>query len=703
MKQKLLIALLVFAFNNLVAQTDSISVGANSGGGSSNSANNTYGPMMSNTSGALWNRHAYIYPSSLYTSLVSGTSLNAISFPRTTATFTFGTLAGTVSFKIYLKNTTATDFGANNADWTTETTGATLVYNGTSADIMSIVGNSYGLKKFPFTNNFVYTGGNIEMLVEYTQSSAAAGDVVWNYDKTTNIPAYATNQVKYATGAGNTPSTTTLNTSASAHPAMLLYFKGAGCTGKPNAGNIPYLINACQGSYTALNVTGYTADLGIHLQWQQANTGSGPWTNVVGGSTDTLTYYITPNLYNTTYYRVKVTCGYSLDSAFTNTDTINITHQPSILPLLMGFNSTTPQVECLSQDVVVDTQLTSQLAPSISLLSSLGNPTNTPAATIYAQEGNRMVKFNSADCDPYDAIRFKMPELNTKGLSGVDIYYFYYQINGHKASTDNIAIQYSLDNKVWFTVPASLVHITNNAEDSTQNGWQKVFLSLPAAVANKDSVWVAFLLTSGYGYNILLDNVKLGATGTLPVKYIDIKATKTGANNKLAWSTFEEKENNYFEIERSANGREFVSIGKVNTKAINGNSTSELTYNFIDNNTLLGNNYYRIKQTDKNGAIYYSEVVVVKQDKVNTLSINRVYPNPSTNGKINITVFAPEATILTTFVTDVAGKVIKQFTQTLVVGDNEININMVGLEKGNYFIRTATNQMQSNTLMFEKR
>ena len=705
MKQKLLIAILVFAFHNLIAQTDSIPIGTNSGAGSAANTNNYYGPMMTNNTGALWNRHAYIYPSSLFASLPNGAPINTIGFPRSTTTFvTFGTLQGTVSFKIYLKNTTATDFGAANLDWATESATATLVYNGISTDIINIVGSSYGLKKFALSTNFVYTGGNIEMLVEYTQDAGTTGDCPWSYDNSTKVPAYLNNQVKYISGATNVPNSTTLSSSTATHPAMILYFTGNNCSGVPSAGTIPFFINACQGSYTALNVTGYSSQNGIKLIWQEASAPSGPWASVTGGSADSLSTYLTANLYTTTYYRVKATCTVSGDTAFSNVDTIHVTHQPSTLPLLMGFNSTSSQIECLTQDQVRDTAiLATPVTPSIVITPSIANPTNTPTAVVNPQDGDRFISFNSFNSDPYDAIRLKMPELTTKGLTGVDMYYFYYQTNGHKASNDNITIQYSTDNKTWTSVPGSVTNITNTAQDSTQNGWKKVFLSLPAAVANQDSIWIGFLFTSGNGYNILLDNVKIGATGTLPVKYIDIKATKLGATNKLTWTTYEEKDNNYFEIERSADAKEFIPISKVSTKAINGNSTSELTYNFEDNNTLLGNNYYRIKQTDKNGAIYYSEVVVVKQDKINTLSINKVYPNPSTNGKINITFFAPEATILTSSITDVVGKVIKQFTHNVFVGDNEINVNLVGLEKGNYFIRSSTNQMQSNALMFEKR
>lgn len=704
MKKNILIALFVFAFYSLNAQIDSIPLGSNSGAGGNVSASNTYGPMMTLTTSPEWNRHAYIYPSSIYTGLPLGSTINAISFPRGTQSYTFGSLAGTVSFKIYMKNTTATDFGAANLDWTAESASATLVYNGNSSDIISIVGGSYGLKRFPLSTNFVYAGGNIEFLFEYTQSSATTGEVVWGYDKSSGVAAYTTNQAKYIYGTGNTPTSTTLSNSASQHPSMILYFNGTSCTGVPTAGTVPFVLDACQGSYTALNVTGYSSDLGIKLLWQQSASVTGPWTTVVGGSPDSMSTYLTGNLYTTTYYRVKSTCINSMDSAFTNVDTIKVTHQPSTLKLIMGFNTNSPLIECLTQDQVRDTSiLATPVAPSVVVAPSMGNPTLTPSATINPQEGDRLVSFNSFTCDPYDAIRLKMPELTTKGISGVDMYYWYYQMNGAKASSDNIAIQYSLDNKTWVTVPASTTNITNKSLDSTHNGWQKVFLTLPAAVANKDSIWIGLLMTSGNGYNILIDNVNIGATGTLPVKYLDIKASRSGSFNKIFWTTYQEQNNNYFEIERSANGEDFVSIGKQNTLAINGNSDLAINYSFTDNNPLDGNNYYRIKQTDKNGNIYYSEVVVVSSVKIKTLAIANVYPNPSVNGTLNISIFSPESTQLTTTITDVMGKVVKQINSPVIMGDNELGLNISSLEKGSYIIRTSTGQNISNAMMFEKR
>ena len=68
--------------------------------------------------------------------------------------------------------------------------------------------------------------------------------------------------------------------------------------------------------------------------------------------------------------------------------------------------------------------------------------------------------------------------------------------------------------------------------------------------------------------------------GTLPVSLTSFSGYKEGNSNKLLWTTASENNNNGFEVQRSSDGANFTAIGFVVSKAIGGNSTSELNYNF---------------------------------------------------------------------------------------------------------------------------
>jgi hypothetical protein len=90
------------------------------------------------------------------------------------------------------------------------------------------------------------------------------------------------------------------------------------CSGTPVAGAISS-VTPCPGINFTLNLTGYTSAASITFQWQ-SQTGSGPWTNVLGGTGTS----ITTNIVAQTSYRVIITC---LNSGLTDTtlvQTINL-------------------------------------------------------------------------------------------------------------------------------------------------------------------------------------------------------------------------------------------------------------------------------------------------------------------------------------------------------------------------------------------
>lgn len=114
----------------------------------------------------------------------------------------------------------------------------------------------------------------------------------------------------------------------------------------------------------------------------------------------------------------------------------------------------------------------------------------------------------------------------------------------------------------------------------------------------------------------------------LPIEWLDISATamRENAKNKtlVKWETASEKDNSYFEVQRSIDGKNFQKIG--NVKAENRPST----YNFMDEDPmwLSGTNYYRVKQVDFNGSETFSKVVSVVFDTKGKFAL---YPTVATS------------------------------------------------------------------------
>ncbi|MDP4255739.1 MAG: hypothetical protein Q8938_17135, partial [Bacteroidota bacterium] len=125
---------------------------------------------------------------------------------------------------------------------------------------------------------------------------------------------------------------------------------------------------------------------------------------------------------------------------------------------------------------------------------------------------------------------------------------------------------------------------------------------------------------------------KIGGSNILPIGLLDFTAEANNNHVDLDWTTGAESNNSYFTVERSHDGSSFEDVTRVNSKALNGNSSTALSYSAQDPNPYSGTSYYRLKQTDLNGVTSYSKIIPVRFDREQTLS---VYPNP-TRGSVYV-------------------------------------------------------------------
>jgi hypothetical protein len=170
-----------------------------------------------------------------------------------------------------------------------------------------------------------------------------------------------------------------------------------------------------------------------------------------------------------------------------------------------------------------------------------------------------------------------------------------------------------------------------------------------------------------------------------PVEISSFTGSRQGITNLLKWTTATENNNKGFDLERSADGIKFSSIGFITTKADGGNSTSSLNYSFIDEKSLVGTNYYRLKEVDKDGKATYSSIVTLKGEKV-AFEISALYPNPAKD-EMTIAIVSSKKENITISITDLTGKEVKRFNSTIAGGDNNISVNVSALATGTYYLR----------------
>jgi hypothetical protein len=182
----------------------------------------------------------------------------------------------------------------------------------------------------------------------------------------------------------------------------------------------------------------------------------------------------------------------------------------------------------------------------------------------------------------------------------------------------------------------------------------------------------------------------------LPVTLTSFTGKKEGNNNILSWTTANELNNKGFEIMRSADGRNFSSIGFEASK--NNTTTTATSYTFVDEKALVGTNYYQLKQVDKDGKATLSNVVLLKS-ATRKLEISTVYPNPA-NDKLNAIISSDKEEKVTVSITDLAGKVVSSQQVSTSNGSTNVFFKLQGLSKGTYLLRLTSTK--NNEIQIEK-
>jgi len=176
----------------------------------------------------------------------------------------------------------------------------------------------------------------------------------------------------------------------------------------------------------------------------------------------------------------------------------------------------------------------------------------------------------------------------------------------------------------------------------------------------------------------------------VPVEFTLFSSVVDGNNVILNWSTATELNNFGFEVQRSIEEDEFVTVGFVNGS---GTTTEAKNYRFVDKYLSAGNYTYRLKQVDFNGTFSYSDEVNVD---VTSLPVQFVlaqnYPNPF-NPSTTIKFSIPQSSNVTLKIFNTLGQEVSTLiNQNMESGLHTINFDASQLNSGIYFYRLDADQ-----------
>jgi Outer membrane protein Omp28/Secretion system C-terminal sorting domain len=166
----------------------------------------------------------------------------------------------------------------------------------------------------------------------------------------------------------------------------------------------------------------------------------------------------------------------------------------------------------------------------------------------------------------------------------------------------------------------------------------------------------------------------------LPVELVEWKGKNEQQSNVLNWVTATEINSSHFDIERSDESQNFVSIGQVKAA---GQSSVKQFYSFRDVQP-LPLSYYRLKQVDIDKKVTFSSIVTLNKPK-NAFKINNLYPS-LVNDKLTLEVSTPNAKPLELSIIDIFGRTMWSKKVIDKEGDFMETIGVETLVSGLYFL-----------------
>lgn len=186
------------------------------------------------------------------------------------------------------------------------------------------------------------------------------------------------------------------------------------------------------------------------------------------------------------------------------------------------------------------------------------------------------------------------------------------------------------------------------------------------AISTVESLLCNTIIFQVQGPGIPNQFISLEPNSILPVEWLSFDVKNKNNTAKINWSTASEKNNDYFTVEKSIDGKQWVSLAKIDGA---GNTNSTSSYTWIDNNPSIGTSYYRIKQTDFDGQTDYSSIesFILEGSEI------KLYPNPATN-------------------------VINIKSSNKINDDSVLILNSFGQDVSNKLNRISTNQIDVSSL-----
>lgn len=152
--------------------------------------------------------------------------------------------------------------------------------------------------------------------------------------------------------------------------------------------------------------------------------------------------------------------------------------------------------------------------------------------------------------------------------------------------------------------------------------------------------------------------------------------------NELYWISANEINSDYFSLQHSYNGQDYVTI---NTQNASHNSNTVRKYTYLDQQTISGWHYYRLLETDINGKSAVVGQLALYRTSDSHSNTLKIFPNP-TNAVTQLQYTAKEAGIVQCRLLDISGRLLLQKDYATTAGNNLLQIDLQAYSSGMYWV-----------------
>lgn len=174
---------------------------------------------------------------------------------------------------------------------------------------------------------------------------------------------------------------------------------------------------------------------------------------------------------------------------------------------------------------------------------------------------------------------------------------------------------------------------------------------------------------------------QLDITPLLSVELYQFYGVVEQAFNDIHWSTFSEKNNNHFVLQRSEDGENFTDVATIQG---NGTTQDEKHYQYKDFEIRDILYYYRLKIVDYDGQIEYSQSIALLRDNSSANGLI-AFPVPMSD-LLNISFSTNSNSHASVELRSIDGKLIAMKQFDCLQGNNNLSIDVSSLAKGAYIV-----------------